>query len=147
MALESALWKRCKTAGVALRNSGHLVDLKRVEPSGTIGCGMPDVEGCINGSQLWIELKSCPRPARLSTAIRPKKRLSQDIWHKERVRAGCKINWVLIQVGEDHEALLYLVPAKYYDQITTTEDNLRILSVVPPTATVPDILLRAIRGW
>lgn len=147
MAKESALWKRCKTGAVALRNSGHLVDLNRVEPSGTIGCGMPDVEGCINGYQLWIELKSCMRPAKKSTPIRPKVRLSQDIWHRERVQAGCKINWVLIQVGEDHKACLYLIPGKHYDRTTVPEAELARLSAVIPGSSICDVLLRAIKGW
>jgi hypothetical protein len=145
MARESALWDRLKTAGKALRLSGHLVDIQRLE--NLVGVGHPDVEGCIDGAQIWIELKSEMRPARPWTTIHPKKRPSQAIWHRERSLAGCTVNWILLQVGEATSARLYLVPGWCYDKIEATEAEIASLSVVPPNAFPSDVLLRAAAGW
>lgn len=145
MARESALWERCKNAAKALRVVGHRLDLQRLE--NTVGVGHPDVEGCLNGDQLWIELKSCERPVRSETPIRPKKRLSQEIWHAVRSKAGCRCNWILLQVGEDRNAALYLIPGIRYAEITVPETQLAALSVISPSATAADAILRAAKGW
>lgn len=145
MARESELWKRCKTGIVTLRKHGHKVDLQRVENCAV--SGHPDVEGCVDGGQTWIELKSCLRPVRPDTPIRPKKRQSQEIWHETRTRAGCRINWILIQVGEDKSAKLYLIPGCRYAEITATESKLAEMSVLAPTATAADTILRSVHGW
>lgn len=145
MARESALWQKLDRAGKKLRLDGHLVDLQRLENS--VGVGHPDVEGCIDGLQLWCELKSEMRPARASTLIHPKTRTSQSDWHKERCQAGCKINWILLQVGEAHKARLYLIPGNCYDQIEATEAEISFLSVLPPNASPSDVLLRMTQGW
>jgi len=140
------LWARIRdTAVPELLWKKHQVDLQRLENA--VGQGHPDVEGCIDGGQIWIELKSEDRPARPSTAIRPKTRPSQSIWHKERTKAGSRIHWVLLQVGEGRKARLYLIPGDRYDEIKATEAELELLSVLPPAATVADVLLRATRGW
>lgn len=145
MALETALWERCARGAVALRNKGHRLDMKRIENCAT--SGHPDVEGCLDGLQFWIELKSCKRPVRADTPIRPKKRQSQDIWHTVRANAGCRIHWVLIQVGEDRDAQLYLIPGNRYAEITVPESELEAMSVLPPSATAADCLMRATQGW
>lgn len=145
MARESELWKRCKTGVKALAWQGHKTDVQRVENAAT--SGHPDVEGCIDGRQLWVELKSCERPVRADTPIRPKKRPSQDIWHMTRTRAGCRIHWVLIQVGEDKNAKLYLIPGSKYSEITASEAQLQAMSAILPNSTTADALLRASREW
>lgn len=145
MAKESALWQRCVTAAKLLRRSGHLVDLQRIENAA--GVGHPDVEGCIDGNQVWIELKSELRPVRSTTPIHPKKRESQNIWHRDRSMAGCRINWILLQVGEHHAASLYLIPGHCYDKIDALEHEIGRLSVVSPNASVADVLVRATAGW
>lgn len=146
MARESALWQRCDTAAKAMRRLGHLVDLQRIENCAT--SGHPDVEGCINGKQTWIELKSCDRPARKNTPIRPKKRESQEIWHDERTRlGGSRFHWIMIQVGEAHQAALYLIPGNRYSDITVPEEQLAQMSALPRNATVIELLLRSVTGW
>lgn len=144
MARETALWDRCKTGIKALRLQGYKCDVQRVENSAT--SGHPDVEGWITG-QFWIELKSCSRPARSDTMIRPKCRESQSIWHRERTAAGSTIHWVLIQVGDAAKAILYLIPGSRYDEITATEADLAAMCVIPVSATAGDALLRAVQGW
>lgn len=146
MAFESALWKRVKAAGTHLKLCGFGVHLKRIENS--VGSGHPDVEGCIDGGQIWLELKSEPRPKRPTTKIRFKVRQSQDIWLQERVRAGCRICYALLQVGEGRESKLYLVPGHRYPHIITTEAELERMSVLrSPTLSLPEILLRAAEGF
>jgi hypothetical protein len=146
MALEKELWKRLKTGAAALRAVGHKVDLQRLENS--VAAGHPAVEGCIDGNQLWIENKSEARPKKIDTPLHPKVRPSQSIWHKQRVQAGCRINWVLLQVGDAHDARLYLIPGCYYDRLKSiAEVELKALSVVPPTASPADVLIRAASPW
>jgi hypothetical protein len=134
-----------RNAGLALKKIGHGVHLTRIE--NTAGEGTPDVEGFIDTDQVWIELKSEPRPARPTTTIRPKVRQAQAIWLRERVEAGCKRAFVLLQVGEGKEARLYLIPGHRYDEITTTEDKLREMSIMHPTRAMPFVLMMAKRGW
>ena len=146
MARESALWARLRgTAVPELLWKKHKVLLERIE--NLVSAGRPDVEGCIDSLWIFIELKSEDRPARPSTPIRPKTRPSQSIWHREATNAGSRVHWVLLQVGEGRKARLYLIPGDRYDEIEATEAELELLSVLPPTATPADILLRATRGW
>jgi hypothetical protein len=146
MALERELWKRMRKAGIHLRKCGFKVHLCRIENDA--GAGNPDVEGCIDGGQIWIELKSCERPKRASTSIRPKVRVSQDIWLQERVRAGCRVCYVLIQVGEAQAARLYLIPGHLYPKIICPEAELESMSVLSsPVLSLPEVLLRATEGF
>jgi hypothetical protein len=145
MALESSLWQRVRKAGMALKQIGHDVHMGRIENAA--GVGNPDVDMCIDAVQVWLELKSEYRPARRTTSIRPKVRVDQEIWLRERCEAGCKNAFVLLQVGEAALARLYLIPGNRYGEITTTEDNLAKMSVVQPTEPMTYVLMQAKRGW
>jgi hypothetical protein len=146
VALEKALWQRVKNGNKALRDCGYAVHACRLENEA--GEGNPDVDECIDGAQLWLELKSCKRPARLTTVIRPKCRLSQEIWHRERSKAGCRTNFVLIQVGENRGARLYLIPGHRYPEIKAVESYLEAMSVLTDSnCSVADMLLRACEGY
>lgn len=145
MARETSLWARCKTGIKFLARCGHLVHFCRLENAA--GEGNPDVEGVINGDQCWIELKSCDRPKRTTTPIRPRTRESQSIWHRARTAAGSRIHWVLIQVGSAHGAKLYLIPGSFYDELHAPEDDLARLSVCDPDEHMASILIRACEGW
>jgi hypothetical protein len=146
MALEKSLWQRVKKGGVALKLLGHRVMLTRIE--NMVDEGTPDVEGAINGQQIWAELKSCARPAKAKTPIRPKSRPSQSDWHRERTAAGSRHHYVLMQVGEASQAKLYLIPGREYDNIVAPEIDLEILSVLGyTTEPMTQVLLRAAAGW
>ena len=146
MALERALWQRVRKAGLQLKKEGHGVHLTRIE--NMVGEGTPDVEGCIDSVQIWAELKSCARPARSTTPIRPKKRQSQTDWHRDRTQAGFKNLFVLIQVGEASQAKLYLIPGNLANQITSTENELELMSVLSYSSMpMTQVLLRARGGW
>jgi hypothetical protein len=146
MALEKALWQRVRKGGIALRTLGHLVHLYRVEND--VGVGDPDVDGCINGTDIKIELKSCSRPARPTTPIRPKVRKEQEDWMVERHHAGSRSCFVLIQVGDNHDARLYLIPGVLYAQIVAPESELARMSVLDNNrANLMNVLLRATEGY
>lgn len=145
MAKETALWQRCRTGLKNLEACGYKVHYERHENMAGEGC--PDVEGCLDGAINWIELKTNKRPAKPATVIRSKTRESQSIWHNKRTRAGSRHHWVLIQVGEANSAKLYLIPGRDYDEVITTEANLSAMSVLPPEATMSQVLLRASEGW
>lgn len=145
MAFEKALWQRVKNAGLSLRKCSHGVHLCRIENSA--GEGHPDVEGSINGNQVWLELKSEERPKRPGTSIRFKTRPSQAIWHTFRRNAGAKDNFILAQVGEAHEARLYLIPGDRYNEIIAPEPKLAEMSLCRPTDHLMDILLIAARSF
>ena len=145
MALERSLWQRIRTAVQFLRRLGTHCMFTRIE--NLVDEGTPDVEGCIEGTHIWIEMKSCARPARAETMIRPKTRPSQLIWHRERTAAGSVHHWVLIQVGDAYKARLYLIPGKFYDEITATESRLAELSVIRYDLPVANVLMRAAQGW
>lgn len=145
MARESELWKRLRDAAIELRARGHLIDLQRIENDA--GVGHPDTEGCVNGAQVWIELKSCSRPKRPTTPVRPEVRTSQSIWHKTRTEAGGRYHWVLIQVGEAHNARLYLIPGKDYDRVVCPEAELAAMSVIASDLGADQMIIRAAIGW
>lgn len=115
------------------------------------GTGMPDVEGCLDGKNFLIELKSCDRPKRTTTCIRfrtnERTRKAQSKWHRERAEAGGRVHWVLVQVGESHEAALYLIAGKDYDLIECPEDELLLMSCISREAKPDEALLRAATGW
>jgi hypothetical protein len=145
MARESALWTRMKNGVKDLRFLGYPIDLQRLENE--VAAGHPDVEGCIDGAQVWIELKSELRPVRATTPIHPKVRDSQRDWHRDRCKAGCRCNWVLLQVGEGSAASLYLIPGRHYEDIVATEATLQALSCVGPNDAMGRVLLTAALGW
>ncbi len=145
MALEKSLWKRVKNAGVILVEAGHRLHMCRVENE--VGAGMPDVEGCLDGRQFFLELKSNKRPARATTPIHPRTRDAQRDWHAARAKAGSRSHYVLMQVGEASTAKLYLIPGTWYDLIHTTESELEDMSLITPRSPMSEILLQASRGW
>ena len=146
MALEKSLWQRLRNGADKLREAGYWVDLRRIE--NTCEKGTPDVEGCIDGAQVWIELKSCKRPARASTPCHPKIRDEQVEWLKNRAECGCNSVWLLIQVGEAHKACLYLIPGHLAARaIDVPESSLETLATCSPHLSPAEILLRAARGW
>ena len=146
MALERALWQRVRKAGLQLKKEGHKIHLTRIE--NMVDEGTPDVEGSIDGRQVWIELKSCARPVKAKTPIHPKVRQSQSDWHHERSEAQCRTLFILVQVGDASQAKLYLIPGREYDNIVAPEIDLEILSVLGyTTEPMTQVLLRAARGW
>lgn len=107
MATEATLWdwaKQCR------RVFGNTIHIERLE--NLVGAGHPDVEGCYEGVQFWLELKVAKRPARPTTKLRfgSPLRDSQVEWGKKRIAVGGRV-WYLIQVGSASERQVYLIRA------------------------------------
>lgn len=81
--------------------------LERVENS--VDVGTPDTFGCWQDVAFVIELKSVPRPARapIFCELKPEQASFLRRW----ARAGGRA-YVLVQVGQAHEARRYLVKAE-----------------------------------
>lgn len=107
MATEATLWQ---WASQARRVFGEHLHVERLE--NMVGAGHPDVEGCLDGIQFWLELKVAKRPARAATKLRfgSPLRDSQVEWGKKRIAAGGRV-WYLIQVGSGSERQVYLIRA------------------------------------
>lgn len=147
MALEKSLWGRLFRAQKAMKAEKVQIHLERIENE--VAAGGPDVDGCIEGALFKMELKSCERPVRESTPIRPTLRPKQIEWHADRAAAGSRFHWVLIQVGDGKQAKLYLIPGKFFTKVDLhcPESDLELISVCEPTATPADVLIRAMQGW
>lgn len=89
-------------ARVTLRARGlHMV---RMENS--IGSGQPDVNGCLDGTDFWLELKCCSRPKR-DGLVRPRFRPTQLPWIGRRHAAGSRVA-VLLQIGAGSDGERYM---------------------------------------
>lgn len=117
MASEDALW-RC----LHRKLSGPGRHLVRIENE--VGCGDPDVNYCLHGSEGWIELKHLRRwPVRASTVVRlPHFTQQQRGWLRARSEAGGRV-FLLLQVEREYllfdgrraQAVGYLVREQLYE--------------------------------
>lgn len=107
MPTEATLWQWTSQARRVFLGALHIERLENM-----VGAGHPDVEGCLEGVQFWLELKVAKRPARPTTKLRfgSPLRESQVDWAKKRIAAGGRV-WYLIQVGGGPERQVYLIRA------------------------------------
>lgn len=119
--------------------------MSRVENA--VGSGMADVEGCLDSTQFWIELKCEPRPARRSTPIKPRFEPSQEPWHRRRRLSGGR-TFVLLQVGSGAAARRYLLFGKLIPELEKgmTEQRLEALSVISPSASSREVVEAAVQA-
>ena len=105
---ESSLWSWLERGGRAMRPGLHMT---RVED--LLAVGRPDVEACLEGRSFVCELKVAARPRRTTTPIRTQSPITPEQvgWLRARRDAGGQA-WLLVQVGERHEALRYLLAAE-----------------------------------
>lgn len=136
---EKSLWRWLSKHGLTA-SQAHI---QRIE-SGA-GVGVPDVEGCIRGASVWIELKSCKRPARASTPCRPSITREQVLWLKRRWQTAGALSWLLVQVGSGPGARRYLMPGAFAEYVATglPESTLGLLSRCYPEDSAMDVLLKA----
>lgn len=136
MARENRLWAWLNKVKPIFRYRLHM---NRVENS--VLEGMADVEGCLEGRQFWIELKTCARPSNPSTKIKPKFQPKQVPWLKRRCRAEGRA-FVLVQVGSGSDAARYLIPGHMAHLVEAgmTEEGLKECSTVGPKATAEQIV-------
>lgn len=136
---ESNLWVWLKKGGKQFRSRLHM---NRVE--NMVLSGMPDVEGCLDDQQFWIELKCEPRPARSTTLVKAHFRPAQIPWMKRRLKAGGLVS-VLLQVGSGHDAARYLVHSGRADEMASglTETELLRLAYARADAPAREIIYAA----
>lgn len=98
---ESSLW-------VIIRQNLPQVHWQRIETS--TGLGIPDINGCWEGKEFWVEIKYLPTfPVRANTPVKIKHYTpEQRLWLRKRGQAGGQA-WLFVRVGAewflfDHEA-------------------------------------------
>lgn len=112
MASESQLWN-------TLRKVLTQVDVSRVE--NLVEDGMPDVNGCHEGCEFWIELKQLDEwPKRKSTKVKVGMRPSQLRWIANRGRAGGNVH-VLAQVDKTYLLFWWKSVGNLYEGMTREE--------------------------
>lgn len=99
---ETQLWRWLSGARLSL--AGHRLHLVRMENA--IGSGQPDVNGCLDGVDFWIELKCCSLPKR-DGLVRPRFRPTQLPWIRRRHAAGSRVA-VLLQIGAGSDGERYI---------------------------------------
>lgn len=124
---ESSLWKWLKAAADAYGPRAHL---RRIENAVLVGD--PDVEGCVDGAEFNMELKSCPEPSPRGGVL---VRISEEqiYWLYRRRRAGGQA-WLLVRVGSGARARHYLVPGDDLTELrkTVPEEWLLTRSAIRP---------------
>lgn len=91
--------------------------------------GVPDVNGCKDGVEAWIECKEVVKPVRPTTIIKhPKIRPAQITWEAKRRFAGGR-TFVALMVGPD----FHLLPGYCLKELKVgmTQDRLRALYISP----------------
>lgn len=138
---ESSLWSWMDRGTRHLREHIHMNRTENVAGEGT-----PDVEGCLDGRCFAIELKVADRPKRRTTRITTQSpiKTTQIEWLEDRRRAGGNA-WLLIQVGDHHQARRYLLDGmdaqKALDGLT--EDEMDNLCVLDPRANAESLIRTA----
>jgi len=128
---ETSLWDWLKKAKLHFRKK---LQIGRMENS--VGAGMPDVEGCLEGHPaFWIELKVADLPARIGTPVRVKFQPKQVPWIEKRCSLGGKA-FILLQVGSGRETYRLLIPGQHAAQVEAglTMLELQGLSLFPSSA-------------
>lgn len=138
---EARLWSWL--SGNARKHYKHHLHMNRIENA--IMAGMPDVEGCLAGTQFWMELKCTARPTNPTTHIKCRFQPQQIPWLHARTKAQ-GLAFVLLQVGSAHDAARYLLPAKNAGVLVhgLREDDLPLYSVNEKNASAVDIIKAAV---
>lgn len=136
-ASEQSLWKWLKRGWDEV--PGNRLQYTRVENSAS--SGMPDVEACHLGAQVWLELKVADRPSSPETRVdfkhlRPKQ---VEFLHNRWLVGGRA--WMLLRVDGLFKSV-YLLPGRDARRVLRgmTERELSRASGVQPTAGPLDIL-------
>lgn len=141
---ESSLWSWLSRAESSY---GRHLHMNRTE--NVAGVGTPDVEGCLDSRCFVVELKVAERPARPTTAIRTQSpiKTEQVDWLMARKMAGGRA-WLLVQVGERHEARRYLLDAVHAADVARglTENRLEVLCACDPRCSAERLIKTAAYG-
>lgn len=134
---ESNLWKWLVKDR---REFKHRLHMTRIENSA--GKSTPDVEGCLNGSQFWTELKCESLPRHPDTPIKPRFQPGQPEWLARRSNAG-GLSWVLLQVGKGPSAQRFLIEGQHAAGLAhgATIAQLQRMSVIDPKSNSTEFIL------
>lgn len=100
---EKFLWQWLRKAKESIKK----LELERIE--NMCSSGMADTNGCFEGREFWIELKTTDRPKTSRGRVRLRFEKSQRPWLRRRWNSGSQA-YALIQVGANDEAKRYLIP-------------------------------------
>jgi hypothetical protein len=136
---ETALWGWLRDSLQSITVPKHIQRIEDSTKSGT-----PDVEGCIEGRNFWIELKVAYEQVR-SPVVRVKTTDKQVYFAYRRTKVG-GLSWYLIRVGKHPHRSHYLIHGSLAEQLfdkPITLDWLHENSAVAPNCTAAQALLRA----
>ena len=135
---EARLWQWLRKGRPRFK---ELLVLDRVENS--LMKGMADVNGCLDGQDFWIELKTSARPSDTTTPVKIKFQNNQPEWHRKRQRAGAR-TFLLLQVGSGTGARRYLIDGALAGIVRRglKEETLATLAFLPPQCSAEEILQR-----
>lgn len=121
---ENTLWTWLKRAKPIFRERLHM---DRVENS--CSKGMPDVEGCLDGAQFWLEEKSVKAPKDIAFALRIGFQPGQVEWIAKRIGAGGAAGFLIKVSGSGKRPRTYIVHGRYGAALErgVTEASLAIL--------------------
>lgn len=140
MATEDNLWIWLKRARDTFGSALHM---RRVE--NLAETGGPDVEFCYSGMGGDLELKACSRPRGHDARLRYHEVTVQQVeWHEKRLAAGGATGF-LIQVGEAHEAVRYLVHGRYAAVLATGVTEAWLKAKALPVAKASYAIQEALR--
>ena len=107
---EAGLWKELRRAILMAYPNSDLVRIENVLTSGT-----PDVNGCVEGTDFWCELKVIALlPPRNGPVRIPHYTQDQRLWIRRRGLAGGRVG-LLLQVNYPRHYLVFHWPASYQD--------------------------------
>lgn len=115
----------------SLGEGGYIDRLQRVE--NVVADGVPDINGCIEGIEFWIELK-CPKvPKRPNTPLFGSNHRigpNQFAWFKAQYQAGGNVYLLISCYNELHQILLDATQLSSSIHLLSLKDILELPSVV-----------------
>lgn len=136
---ESNLWGWLRDSLPKLKTKKHIQRIEDSTKSGT-----PDVEGCIEGRNFWIELKVAYEQVR-NPIVRVKTTDKQVYFALKRTQVG-GLSWYLIRVGKHPNRFHFLIPGELAEALLdkpVSLDWLHANSVCDPQAKAIDIIVAA----
>lgn len=137
---ESSLWKWLSKASLFY---GPALHMNRIENK--VMSGMPDVEGCLQEKQFWLELKCGDAPARETTKVNIRVEDSQVDFAKNRLNAGGACGFLVkIKKGNSYQVFLLHGACAEGLQKGLTLEEIRALSLCMSKPKPEDIVSLAI---
>lgn len=137
MSSEKNLWRWLSKARITLRDKLHII---RVENH--IISGVPDVEGCYDGEQFWIELKSIKKPIREKTLLNVKFRPAQIPWLLRREKANGKAGVLFSITDINRNTNRYYIAPSYLHYLQRKITMLDLSDICHKVPKLPDVFIK-----